>query len=146
MLAVTLTGNLGSDPEIRYTQNGTAMCSFRIAVNSSKRNKDGEYENKTDWFRISVMGARGQRLSELLAKGSKVLIRGRLDIGSYENRDGITVPTYDVWADDVEFIGARPNNNGSTAEQPARSAEPAASAPRQAARATEPEDLDDLPF
>jgi single-strand DNA-binding protein len=106
MLRVTLLGNLGADPEVRFTQKGSQFVQFRVAVNQVRTGADGERQENTEWFRVRVSG-RQQDFAQRLTKGSRVLVIGKLDISHYQSRDGEARVSYDVWADDVQIVGAR---------------------------------------
>ncbi len=105
MLRVSLLGNLGADPEVRYNAKGVPVVSFRVAVNRGRTGPDGERQENTEWFRVRVMGRQAE-FSQRLGKGSRVLVFGRLDIGKYQSRDGETRTSFDVWADDVQSMSA----------------------------------------
>ena len=102
---VVLIGRLTKDPEIRYT-SGTqmAVCTFTVAVDRPV--KSGE-EKKADFPRITVFGKQAENCERFIGKGSLVGIHGRLQTGSYTNKDGVTVYTTDVIADRVEFLGGQ---------------------------------------
>ena len=86
---VMIIGNLGSDPEMRYTPNGRAVTQFNVAVNQSTKNQQtGEWIEETDWFRVSVWGDRAERMAESLRKGNKVFVEGRFKTREFEGRDG----------------------------------------------------------
>ncbi len=160
MLRVTLLGNLGADPEVRYTAKGTQVVSFRVAVNQVKFGPDGERQENTEWFRVSVFGTRAE-YAQRLTKGNRVLVVGRLDIGKYQSRDGETRTSFDVRADDVQVLGgprmgaaegepmdveaeAEPALAGvSSLSAPRANGRPARSAPSAPAKS---DDLEDLPF
>ena len=96
------TGNLVRDPDLSYTQqNQTAKCVFTIACNRPKKN--GE-DQGADYIRVITWGKRAETCDRYLRKGRKVAVSGPLRTGSYKNRDGVTVYTTDVWADEVEFL------------------------------------------
>ena len=108
---VVLIGNLTKDPELSYTpQNQMAVCNFTIAVNRPKKN--GE-DQGADYPRIIVWGKQAENCSRYLSKGRKVAVRGRIQTGSYKDRDGRTVYTTDVVADNVEFLTASQGENSS---------------------------------
>ena len=111
MNSVVLIGRLTRDPEIRYTA-GTqmAVCTFTVAVDRPV--KSGE-EKKADFPRITVFGKQAENCEKYLAKGRLVGIHGRIQTGSYTNKDGVTVYTTDVVADNVEFLG---NQGGDQSE------------------------------
>jgi single-strand DNA-binding protein len=106
MLRVTLLGNLGGDPEVRFSQKGTQIASFSVAVNQVRTGPDGERQENTEWFRIKVVG-RQIDFVQRLSKGTKVLVMGRLDIGHYKNREGELRTSFDVWADEVQAMASR---------------------------------------
>jgi single-strand DNA-binding protein len=106
MLRVTLMGNMGGDPELKYSQKGTAIASFSVAVNQVRKGPDGERQENTEWFRIRVGGPQTEFVQRL-SKGTKVLVLGRLDISHYQSRDGEPRTGFDVWADDVQAMSSR---------------------------------------
>src|SRR5215207_5325463 len=106
MLRVTLLGNMGADPEVRYTKKGTQIASFNVAVNQVRLGPDGERQENTEWFRVRTP-PRMQDFVQRLTKGARVLVVGRLDIGHYQARDGEQRTSFDVWADDVQALGPR---------------------------------------
>jgi single-strand DNA-binding protein len=157
MLRVSLLGNLGADPELRFTQKGTQMVVMRVAVNSVRTGPDGERQENTEWFRVRVTGPRGDYVQRF-GKGNRVLVIGRLDIGHYQSREGDTRTSFDVWADEVQFMGARlpggetepPSEaDADAAPQPVGAAANGTRArgrPAPASEATPAADLEDLPF
>jgi single-strand DNA-binding protein len=99
---ITLVGNLGRDPELRYTPNGRPVCSLSVAVNQGRKNQQtGEWSDETDWFRVSVWGDRAERAAEQLRKGAKVLVDGRFRSRAYETNDGRKGTSLDVTAETV---------------------------------------------
>ena len=106
MLRVSLVGNLGADPEVRYSPKGTQLVSFRVAVNQVRTGPDGERQENTEWFRIRV-GPRQSEYVQRLNKGTRVLVIGRLDISHYTAKDGEPRTGFDVWADDVQAMTVR---------------------------------------
>src|ERR1700674_2069877 len=110
MLRVTLVGNMGGDPELRYSQKGTAIASFSVAVNQVRKGPDGERQENTEWFRIRVSGFQTEFVQRL-TKGTRVLVMGRMDISHFQGRDGEPRTGFDVWADDVQAMSSRGPNN-----------------------------------
>jgi len=106
MLRVTLVGNMGADPELRYSQKGSAIASFSVAVNQVRKGPDGERQENTEWFRIRVGGPQTEFVQRL-SKGTRVLVLGRLDISHFQGRDGEPRTGFDVWADDVQAMSSR---------------------------------------
>jgi single-strand DNA-binding protein len=115
MLRVTLLGNLGADPEVRFTAKGAQIVSFRVAVNQVRTGPDGERQENTEWFRVRVSG-RQSEFVQRLSKGARVLAIGRLDIGHYQSKDGELRTSFDVWADDVQAV-SRPTGMGGEPEE-----------------------------
>lgn len=144
MFKVIVSGNLGADPELRYSATGTPIVQFRMAVNSRRKSGE-EWEDHTDWIRVSMGGPRAQYLSEHLAKGLRVTVVGNLKIDEYTSRDGDKRTSLDVWADEVEFSAPRQENDED--REPSAAAAPARSAPASRPSAAAPADDDnDLPF
>ena len=117
MNSVVLIGRLTKDPEVRYTsQSQMAVCSFTIAIDRPGR--QGE-ERKADFPRITVFGKQAENCEKFLKKGRLVGIQGRIQTGSYTNKDGVTVYTTDVIADRVEFLewGDRENRRDNGFDQ-----------------------------
>ena len=119
---VVLIGRLTRDPELSYTPNNqTPVCRFTIAVDRPRRN--GE-DMGADFIRIVVWGKQAENCDRYIAKGRQVGVSGRIQTGSYKNKDGITVYTTDIVADRVEFLGGgnsgnAPISNESSGEMPA---------------------------
>ena len=131
MNSVVLIGRLTRDPETRYTSGSQmAVCTFSIAIDRVTR--QGE-EKKTDFPRITVFGKQAENCERFLKKGRLVGVQGRLQTGSYTNKDGATVYTTDVVADRVEFLewGDRQSQNDGFGAQQYRSAPARESAPQE---------------
>ena len=104
---ITIVGNLGRDPELRYTPQGIAVCSFSVATNERRKDKAGEMQDVTTWFRITLWRQQAENAAKYLTKGSPVYIEGRLKIDEWTDRDGNSRYTLDVQATDMQFIGSR---------------------------------------
>lgn len=102
---IIVVGNLGRDPELRYTPQGTAVCDFSIATNEKKRDKSGEMQDVTTWFRITTWNKQAETASKYLTKGKSVYIEGRLRVEEYTDRDGKTRFSLEVNATDMQFLG-----------------------------------------
>ena len=85
---VMLIGNLGADPEIKYSQSGTPFANFRLATSESRKNNEGEWESKTEWHKIVMIGRQAEVCKDYLHKGSKIFIEGRLQTRSWEDQNG----------------------------------------------------------
>ena len=101
---VILIGNLGADPELKYTPAGKAVCNLRLATTETWKDKSGAKQEKTEWHRITVWGDTGENCSKYLAKGRSCYVEGRLETRSYE-KDGQKHYSTDVVADKVVFLG-----------------------------------------
>jgi single-strand DNA-binding protein len=161
MLRVTLLGNLGADPEVRWTPKGSQIAMFRVAVNQVRVGPDGERQENTEWFRVRVSG-RQIEFVQRLGKGSRVLVIGRLDISHFQGKDGETRTGFDVWADDVQAMSSSARApmpmDGEALEAEGDALEPApaganggANGRARTPRPTPPaagqtSDLEDLPF
>lgn len=115
---VTIIGNLGSDPDVRYTQSGAAITTISVATSERWKDKSGEQQEKTSWHRIKFFGRLAEIAGEYLKKGSSVYIKGKLDYGSYE-KDGVTHYTTDIIAAEMQMLGSK--DGGQRSERPARS-------------------------
>lgn len=110
---VILIGNLGRDPELRYTQGGTAVCNLSIATTRSYNNsRTNERVEETEWHRVVVWGKQAEFSNQYLSKGRQVYIEGRLQTRSYEDRDGVKKYSTEVVADTVQFLGGRGGGGG----------------------------------
>ena len=85
---IILVGNLGRDPELRYTAQGTPVCSFSMATNERRKDRNGEMQDHTTWFRITLWNRLAETASQYLQKGKQVYIEGRLRVEEYVDRDG----------------------------------------------------------
>jgi single-strand DNA-binding protein len=133
MNKMMVIGNLGGDPEMRYTPSGQAVTNFNVATNYKYTTADGESREETEWFRVSAWGRLAETCNQYLAKGRKVYVEGRLKSRTYETRDGQTRFSNEINATDVKFI----DTAGSRAED----------FPREAGPDSEPGiEPDDLPF
>lgn len=109
---ITLIGNLGRDPELRYTPQGDAVCSFTIATNERKKDKSGEFQDVTTWFKVTLWRNQAENAAKYLSKGRQVYIEGRLGVEEWTDRDGKERYTLAVTATDMQFIGSRADNPG----------------------------------
>jgi len=102
---VILIGNLGTDPEMRYTPNGNPVTSFRMATSRRYNTSNGERKEETDWFTVTVWGKQAESCNQYLSKGRQVYVEGRLHARSWEGQDGQMRTSLDVTANRVLFIG-----------------------------------------
>jgi single-strand DNA-binding protein len=136
---VILVGNLGSDPQIRYTPNGTAVANFSIATTERFTNKNGEKESRTEWHRIVAWGRLAEICNEYLKKGKQVYVEGRIQSRQWEDKDGTKRTSFEIIANSMVMLG-RAGDAGDAAPQEFQADEEAT----QEAPAGKQED--DLPF
>jgi single-strand DNA-binding protein len=139
---VILIGNLGRDPELRYTPGGQPVASFSVATNERWNDRDGKPQERTEWHRIVVWGKQAENCANYLAKGRPVYIEGRLQTREWEDKEGQKRQTTEVVAQTVQFLGPR---EGGGREAPGRSAG-APSAPREPESGPPAGGSDDIPF
>ena len=116
---ITIVGNLGRDPELRYTPQGTPVCNFSIATNEKRRDKSGEMQDLTTWFRVTLWNKQAENASKYLTKGSPVYVEGRLRIEEWTDRDGNNRYTLEVQGNDMQFISAGPRGGEYSGDSPA---------------------------
>jgi single-strand DNA-binding protein len=108
-----MTGNLTADPELRSLPSGTSVCQMRIACNTRRKNAStGEWEDKPNYFNVTVWGAQGENVARYLSKGRPVAIDGRLEWREWEAQDGSKRQATDIIADSVQFLGSREDGAG----------------------------------
>lgn len=165
MLKATLIGNLGNDPEMRYSASGSPFLRFNVASNFRVRTPEGEWQDKTEWVRVTVFGPRAESLAQYLKKGTRVFVDGRLEARPWTDQQGQVRAGLEVVAGDVEYMSSRSDDEqrggggggmggGMDRESPrssnAPAARPAPSRPaQQQAQGADPADdgdLEDLPF
>jgi single-strand DNA-binding protein len=105
---VFIIGNLGRDPELRYTQTNRPVTTLNVATTRSYTNADNQRIEETEWHRVVVWGAQAEHCNKYLAKGRQVHVEGRLQTRSYEDKDGVTRYSTEVVAEWVQFLGQRP--------------------------------------
>lgn len=122
---VTVTGNLTSDPELRHTQSGTAVCSLRIAVNDSYKDPSGQWVERPNYFNVVVWGAQGENCKNYLSRGRPVAIDGRLSWREWEAKDGSGKrQSVEIVADQVQFLGSRGDSGGGPQGSPGHANQP----------------------
>jgi single-strand DNA-binding protein len=147
---ITIVGYLGRDPELRYTPQGTPVCDFSIATTERRKDKSGEFQDHTTWFRVSLFGRQAEVASQYLSKGRQVYVEGTLTQREYTDKEGNTRTSLDVRGSDIQFISSAADGE----QQPARASAtnatsapaPRREAPARPAPAPAPVDEDDIPF
>lgn len=142
-----LVGNLGKDPELRYTANGQAVATFSLATTEKFKNKGGEQQERTEWHNIVAWGPLAEICGKYLVKGKQIYCEGRIQNRSYDDRDGNKRYITEIVITDMQMIGGRPGDEGGSARPAPRSSAP--SAAREPV--TVPDDApfnpdDDIPF
>ncbi len=115
----TLIGNLGADPEIRYTNSGSAVANVRLATAESWRDKDsGEQQERTEWHRVVFFGRLAEIVEQYLRKGSQVYVEGRIQTRKWQDRDGNDRYTTEIVANEMQMLGGRGGGGGDAVEPP----------------------------
>jgi len=109
---VMLIGNLGKDPEVRYTPSGMAVASFSIATSERFKNKNGEWEERTEWHNVVLWGRQAEIAGEYLAKGRTVYIEGRLQTRKWQDKDGRDRWTTEVVGEKMQMLGGGRGEGG----------------------------------
>lgn len=109
---VIIVGNLGRDPELRYTQSGTAVCQLNIATTRAYNNRNNDRVEETEWHRVVVWSKQAEHCNQYLSKGRQVYVEGRLQTRSWEDKDGNKRYTTEIIANDVQFLGGRGADGG----------------------------------
>ncbi|MGB3541561.1 single-stranded DNA-binding protein [Rubrivirga sp.] len=109
---VILVGNLGSDPELRYTGSGTAVCNFSLATTESYKDRDGNQVENTEWHRVVAWARLAEICGEYLSKGRQVYIEGQLQTRQWEDKDGNTKYTTEIKAREMQMLGGRDGGGG----------------------------------
>jgi single-strand DNA-binding protein len=150
---IMIIGNLGADPELRYTPSGKAVTNLRVAVNHNFRGADGEWQKETQWFSVEVWDQAAERAAEQLRKGHKVYAEGRLRTREWEGQDGQRRTAVEIRADRVLSLERRDPSEGFGGSDQGSEASPPAARPRGAGTRSgggsgdEPfVDVDDIPF
>jgi single-strand DNA-binding protein len=132
------SGNLGRDPELRYTTNGTAILSFSVAISKNKKQADGNWKTETFWVTVILWDKYAESMKEKLAKGYRVLVIGELKQEEFEDKEGNKRSVLKVFAQKVEITNSKPGKT----HEPEATDETAANNPDK----NETLDDDDLPF
>ena len=125
---VILVGHLGGDPESRFTQGGTAVATFSVATNESRKNSEGNWEDHTEWHRCVLFGKQAETAAEYVKKGQMVYVEGRLQTRSWEDKEGMKRYSTEVVGNAFTMFGRRNADGGG------------------APPASQPSNDDDLPF
>ena len=113
---VTIVGNLGQDPEIRYTPNAVPVANFTIAVNEVYKGKDGQKVKKTHWFRVTAFQRLAEIVGQYCTKGSKVGIRGQLQYRQWQDNEGVNHNIVEILAKELELLSGINGNAAASGE------------------------------
>lgn len=140
---VVIAGNLGGDPDLRYSANGTPVANFSVAVNRKER-RDGEDRDPTDWYRVTFFGKQAEIADQYLRRGAPVLVDGRLQIDEWQDRDGKPRTTVKIVGDNFQMLGSKDDAQNETGGRPTATSE------RATGNSSEgwnyDDDLDEVPF
>ena len=142
MLKASVIGNLGGDPELKYSASGQPTLRMNVASNYRARTPEGEWQDRTEWVRVVIFGQRVETLAPLLRKGMRIYVDGRLEAHPWTDRTGGVRAGLELVARDVEFTGPRQAGDD---DQPVR-ASVADERPRQRPEIDDGGALDDIPF
>ncbi len=146
---VTLIGNLGNDPEVRYSGNGNAVANISLATAESWRDKDsGEQQERTEWHRIVFFGRLAEIVSEYLHKGSQIYVEGRLQTNKWQDKEGNDRYTTQIVANEMQMLGSRGSASTNQEPVPQKESTPDSSPKQTQPLAESPVDEvdDDIPF
>jgi single-strand DNA-binding protein len=113
----SVIGNVGKDPEVRYTNSGTAVCNFSVAINSAWKNADGELQEHTEWVYVVAWKRLAEIIGEYVKKGSPIFVEGRAQTTSYEH-EGIKKYKTELVADNIILLGGKRDGEGGAPDEP----------------------------
>jgi single-strand DNA-binding protein len=118
---VIIVGNLGDDPDVKYTGNGTAIATISVATSEKWTDKDGEQQERTEWHRIKFFGRLAEVVGEYLKKGRQVYVEGRLQTDKWTDKDGVDRYTTNIIANEMQMLGGNPGGERGGGQQQQRS-------------------------
>ncbi|MEO6364475.1 MAG: single-stranded DNA-binding protein [Luteimonas sp.] len=148
---VILVGNLGNDPDTKYTQGGMAITTISLATTSVRKDKEGNQVEKAQWHRIKFFGKLGEIAGEYLRKGSQCYVEGSINYDKYTDKDGVEKFSTEIIADEMQMLGGRGEGRGESnerSERPTRSEPPQRRENAPQSRQAPVDDFadDDIPF
>jgi single-strand DNA-binding protein len=142
---IIIIGNVGRDPEMRYTQGGVAVCDFSVAVNKKYTTSGGEQRDETTWFRVTCWRQLAETMGKYLTKGKQVMVVGEVGASAYTDKSGQPAATIEITASTVKFLGPRQEAEEMGGGRSTMRDDDFA--PRGAARSnSQPNNSDDIPF
>jgi single-strand DNA-binding protein len=112
---VILVGNLGRDAELKFTPNGFPISSFSLATTDRRKDKDNNWQERTEWHRIKLLGKQAESLQDYLKKGKQIYVEGRLETRSWDDKDGQKKYMTEIIADRIQLLGGRGDGGGRSA-------------------------------
>ena len=143
---VMLIGNLGADPEIKYSPGGTPIANLRLATNESRKNSEGEWEDRTEWHRVVIFGKQAEFCKDYLRKGSKIFIEGRIQTRSWDDKNGQKHYMTEVVSYNMVMLDQKGQDVSINAPEPQKSSASPADTMPEPPGDNFPEGEDDLPF
>ena len=150
---VILVGNVGKDPETRYLEGGTAVCSFSLATSETYRNRDGEKITNTEWHNVVLWRGLAEVAEKYVRKGSQLYIGGRIRTRSWDDRDGNKRYTTEIVGDNMQMLGRKSDETGTQENPGVAPAVQTPSQPKETGAGNDfndvnhgPDESDDLPF
>ena len=143
---VMLIGNLGADPEIKYSPSGTSISNIRLATSENRKNSDGEWEERTEWHRVVMYGRQAEICKDYLRKGSKIYVEGRLQTRSWDDQDGKKHYMTEVVGFNMVMLDPKGQDVSMNVPEPQQSSAPDTDIIPEPPDDKFPEGEDDLPF
>lgn len=113
-----IIGNVGREPELRYLESGVAVCDFSVAATRRWKGADGETREETTWFRVTAWRGLAETVNQYVHKGMQIMVTGRIAASAYKAEDGEARATLELTAQDIQFLGRRPENNTNDIDVP----------------------------
>jgi single-strand DNA-binding protein len=142
---VILVGNLGADPELRYTSSGSPVCDIRLATSRKFTDKTGTTQEDTQWHKVVVWGKTAEHCKNFLVKGRQIYLEGRIQTRKWQNKEGQDQYTTEIVADHVQFLGAKTEGGQQASQQASQGNGPTPPTPKPQAPGDGWDD-DDIPF
>lgn len=145
---ITIIGNVGRDPEMRYTQGGVAVCDFSVAVNKKYTTSGGEQRDETTWFRVTCWRQLAETMGKYLTKGKQIMVVGEVSASAYTDKAGQPAATLEITANTVKFLGSRQEGDdaGGGGGRSNNRDDDFAPRPRSGGGNNSPSNTDDIPF
>ena len=146
MLKATIVGNIGGDPDLRYSASGSPFLRFNVASNYRSRSPEGEWQDRTEWVRVTLLGKRAETLGQHLHRGTKVFVLGRLEARPWTDNQGQIRAGLEILADGIEFASQQAEGDRAPVPDLTNRQELAQDRVPVAAGAQAGDDVEDVPF